>query len=106
MHKSVYELCFLADILASDHEEAMHSAVSTFKSLIHSCIDDTMIKQGVDEIKKNNLSTEGRKSGPTMIEKICATIESLLGYNYTAVLDLSFQVVSSMFDKLGIICFT
>ena len=91
----------MADILASEHEEAIHSAVQALKSLIQSCVDESLIKQGVDEIKKANLSMDSRRSGPTVIEKVCATIESLLGYNYTAVLDLSFQVVSSMFNKLG-----
>ncbi|PON84609.1 Coatomer beta subunit [Trema orientale] len=91
----------LRDILASEHEEAIHSAVNTLKSLIHNCIDESLIKEGVDEIKLMNLSMDSRKSGPTIIEKVCATIESLLGYHYTAVWDLSFQVISSMFDKLG-----
>lgn len=93
----------MADILASEHEEAIHSAVNTLKSLIHNCIDESLIKEGVDEIKQTNLNMDSRKSGPTIIEKVCAMIESLLGYHYTAVLDLSFQVISSMFDKLGIV---
>ncbi|KAL5572312.1 hypothetical protein UlMin_021909 [Ulmus minor] len=91
----------LRDILASEHEEATHAAVNTFKSLIHACIDESLIKQGVDEIKMADLNMDSRKSGPTIIEKVCAMMESLLGYLYTPVLDLVFQVISSMFDKLG-----
>lgn len=91
----------LKDILASEHEEAIHSAVNTLKSLIHACLDESLIKEGVEEIKKVNLNMDSRKSGPTVIEKVCATMESLVGYHYTAVLDLSFQVLSSIFDKLG-----
>lgn len=93
----------MADILASEHEEAIHSAVNTFKSLIHNCIDERLIKEGVDEIKRMNLSMDSRESAPTIIEKICATMESLIGYHYAVVLDLSFQVISSVFDKLGMI---
>lgn len=91
----------MADILASEHEEATHAAVTTLKHLIHKCIDEALINEGMDEIKVMNLSMNSRKSGPTIIEKVCSTIESLLGYHYFAVWDLSFQVISSLFDKLG-----
>lgn len=86
--------------MASGHEEALAAAVATLKSLIHSCIDENLIKQGVDQITASANSAE-RKSGPTVIEKICATIESLLDYQYEAVWDISFQIVSTMFEKLG-----
>nr|XP_048334915.1 RRP12-like protein isoform X2 [Ziziphus jujuba var. spinosa] len=91
----------LRDILASEHEEAIRAAVNTLKSLIHTCIDENLMKQGVDQITKS-INLDARKSGPTIIEKLCATTESLLGYHYIAVWDLAFEVVSSMFDKLGI----
>ncbi|PIN20064.1 hypothetical protein CDL12_07250 [Handroanthus impetiginosus] len=90
----------LKDVLASEHEEALVAAVATFKNLIQSCIDESLIKQGVDQISVSaNAAT--RKSGPTVIEKVCATIESLLDYHFAAVWDMSFQIVSTMFDKLG-----
>ena len=91
----------LADVLASEHEEAIHAAAHTFKSLIHACIDESLIKQGVDQVVMN-ANLDARKSGPTIIEKVCATIESLHGYHYAGVWDLAVQVVSVMFDKLGI----
>ncbi|KAL6220887.1 hypothetical protein ACLB2K_008640 [Fragaria x ananassa] len=91
----------LRDILGSEHEEAIHAAANAFKSLIHACIDESLIKQGVDQIVMNGNMDE-RRSGPTVIEKVCANIESLLGYHYTPVLDLAFPVVSAMFDKLGV----
>ncbi|KAL6277373.1 hypothetical protein ACE6H2_020974 [Prunus campanulata] len=91
----------LRDVLASEHEEAIHAAVHTFKILIHVCIDESLIKQGVDQIVMN-ANLDARKSGPTIIEKVCATIESLLRYHYAGVWDLAFQVVSAMFDKLGV----
>ncbi|KAI3709731.1 hypothetical protein L2E82_39497 [Cichorium intybus] len=86
------------DILASEHEEPLVVAMGALKSLIHTCIDDSLIKQGVDQIMT---SGNMRKSGPTIIEKLCATVESLLDYSYAAVWDMSFQVVAAMFDKLG-----
>lgn len=86
--------------MASEHEEALVAAVATFKSLIYSCVDESLIKQGVDEISAV-ANTAPRTSGPTVIEKICVTIDSLLGYRYEAVWDMSFEIVSSMFDKLG-----
>lgn len=85
--------------MASEHEEPLYVAMEAFKSLICSCIDESLIKQGVDQI---NESTKGsRRSAPTIIEKVCATTESLLDYRYAAVWDTALQVVSAMFDKLG-----
>lgn len=87
------------DILASEHEEPLSVAMEAFKSLIYTCIDESLIKQGVDEVM---VSAGGvRKSAPTIIEKLCATVESLLDYSHSAVWDMSFQVVAAMFDKLG-----
>ncbi|GAU23825.1 hypothetical protein TSUD_27350 [Trifolium subterraneum] len=87
----------LKDILASEHEEAIFAASDALKSMINYCIDESLIKQGVDQITLN----ESRRSGPTIIEKICATVESLLGYHYAAAWDRVFEVVSAMFHKLG-----
>jgi len=97
-------LCFLngfpPDVLAFEHEEALFAAMESFKSLIDSCIDENLIKQGIDQIMASR-NEETRKSGPTIIEKICATVENLLDYHYAAVWDMSFQVASAMFSKLG-----
>lgn len=89
----------LKDILASEHEEAIFAATEALKNLVNACIDESLIKQGVDQI--TNVNFDARKSGPTVIEKICATVESLLDYHYSAVWDMAFQIVSTMFDKLG-----
>ncbi|KAI3681817.1 hypothetical protein L6452_36622 [Arctium lappa] len=56
------------DILASEHGEPLLVAMEGFKSLIHTCIDENLIKQGVDEIMT---SGDVRKSGPTIIETLC-----------------------------------
>lgn len=90
----------LKDILACEHEEAIYAAMNALKSLINACIDESLIKQGVDQIMMNP-HNDARRSGPTIIEKICVTIESLLDYHYAAVWDITFQVVSTIFDKLG-----
>ncbi|XVE97854.1 hypothetical protein REPUB_Repub03eG0054800 [Reevesia pubescens] len=91
--------CALKDILGSEHEEAIFAATEGFKTLINGCIDEGLIKQGVDQVIKSN--SDDRKTGPTIIEKVCATVESLLDYHYSAAWDMAFQVVSAMFDKLG-----
>jgi len=97
------EVCVLtfkcADILASEHEEAILAATEALKSMINYCIDDSLIKQGVDQI----MLDDSRMLGPTIIEKICLTFESLLDYHYAASWDRVFEVVSSMFHKLGIL---
>lgn len=87
----------LKDILASEHEEAIFAAADALKSMINYCIDETLIKQGVDQITLD----ESRISGPTIIERICAIVESLLDYHYAAAWDRVFDVVSAMFHKLG-----
>ncbi|CAN4123948.1 unnamed protein product [Withania somnifera] len=89
----------LSDVLSSEHEEAVRAALEALKSLIHECLDEDLIKLGVDNIISSK--SDMKKSRPTIIEKICATIESLLTYQYSAVWDVSFQVVVAMFDKLG-----
>ncbi|TYH08464.1 hypothetical protein ES288_A07G017500v1 [Gossypium darwinii] len=89
----------LKDILGSEHEEAIFSATEAFKTLIDGCIDEGLIKRGVDQII--HAQSDDRKSGPTIIEKVCAIIESLLDYHYSVAWDMAFQVVSTMFDKLG-----
>lgn len=86
--------------MARGHEEAVFSATESLRSLIFTCIDDSLIKQGVDQINLTEASGE-RRSGPTAIEKICVTLESLLGYQYSEVWDMSFQILSAMFEKLG-----
>lgn len=91
-------LFVFVDILASEHEEAIHAAVEALTTLIESCIDDNLINQGVAQIK---LRKQGVKSGPTAIEKICSTFEGLLGIQYSAVWDLSFQILSVAFDTIG-----
>ncbi|KAK9134132.1 hypothetical protein Syun_013462 [Stephania yunnanensis] len=90
----------LAEILASGCKEALFAAMDTMKSLTSACIDDGLVKQGVDQIKVNE-DGDVRRSGPTIIEKLCATIDTLLGYRYYEVWDMAFQIVSTMFDKLG-----
>lgn len=81
-----------------DHEEAIRAAQDAMKNLICACINEDLIREGV-----TTGNMEARRPGPTVIEKLCAIIESLLDYHYTAVFDLAFQVVSAMFDKLGIL---
>ncbi|RZS06570.1 hypothetical protein BHM03_00037251 [Ensete ventricosum] len=86
------------DILASEHEEAIFAAMEALKGLICACIDESLIEQGVVRIK--TADGELRQSGPTIIAKICATIEGFLGYRYNAVWDMSFQVLSTTFVRL------
>ncbi|EPS65690.1 hypothetical protein M569_09087 [Genlisea aurea] len=90
----------LKAILHSGHEGPLVAAVATFKSLIDSCIDESLITQGVNNVKDTASSTTGRIV-PTVIEKVCETIESLLDYHYETVWNMSFEIVSTMFDKLG-----
>ncbi|XWS72308.1 hypothetical protein CRYUN_Cryun02cG0028800 [Craigia yunnanensis] len=94
-----YWILIVIDILGSEHQEAIFAATEGFKTLINDCIDEGLIKQGVDQVIISN--SDDKKSGPTIIEKVCATIESSLDYHYSAVWDMAFQVVSAMFDKLG-----
>jgi len=93
------DLLYLTDILSSEHEEAIFAATEALKGLMSSCIDEGLVTKGVQQIKLNAGGI--RKSGPTIIERICSTMESLLGYKYNAVWDMSFQVLSAAFYQLG-----
>lgn len=88
----------MPDILASEFEEARFASVEAFKGLIDNCIDETMVSQGIAQIKARR---QGLKSDPTVIEKICAILEGLLDVRYNDVWDKSFHVISMAFDKLG-----
>ncbi|CAL4885637.1 unnamed protein product [Urochloa decumbens] len=88
----------LGDILSSEFEEARFSSVEAFKGLIDYCIDETMVSQGIAQIKARR---QGLKSDPTVIEKICAILEGLLDVRYSDVWDRSFLLISVTFDKLG-----
>ncbi|CAL5019894.1 unnamed protein product [Urochloa decumbens] len=88
----------LGDILSSEFEEARFSSVEAFKGLIDYCIDETMVSQGISQIKARR---QGLKSDPTVIEKICAILEGLLDVRYSDVWDRSFLLISVTFDKLG-----
>ncbi|KAL5699099.1 hypothetical protein ACHQM5_030046 [Ranunculus cassubicifolius] len=83
----------LGEILATEHEEAVFAAMEAFRSLISACIDRGLIKQEFEHI--------GDDEGGTIIERLCATIESLLEYRYNAVWEISLKIVATMFDKLG-----
>ncbi|KAL8139269.1 hypothetical protein V2J09_005290 [Rumex salicifolius] len=84
-------------ILEFDYAEAQLAAVEAMKSLIAVCLDDRLIEEGVLDIHKN--------IKPTIMGKVCATIASLLEYQCSDAWDMSFQVVSAMFDKLGVYSF-
>ncbi|KAK4756858.1 hypothetical protein SAY87_006985 [Trapa incisa] len=43
----------LRDIMGSEHEEAIFAATEAFKSIINDCIDDKLVKQGVDQMRMN-----------------------------------------------------
>jgi ribosomal RNA-processing protein 12 len=88
----------LGDILSSEFEEARFSSVEAFRGLIDNCIDETMVSQGIAQIKARR---QGLKSDPTVIEKICAILEGLLDVHYSDVWDKSFHLISVTFDKLG-----
>jgi ribosomal RNA-processing protein 12 len=88
----------LSDILSSDFEESRFSAVEALKGLIDNCIDETLVSQGIAQIKARQ---QGLKSNPTVIEKLCAIIVGLLDVRFSDVWDKSFHVISVAFNKLG-----
>ncbi|KAM5547225.1 hypothetical protein ABKV19_001632 [Rosa sericea] len=65
-------------------------------------IDESMIKQGVDRALMNANMDDGSQSEPTLIEKLCATFPKLLSYRCTTIRYLVFEIVSTMFNKLGV----
>lgn len=90
----------ITDILASEHEEAIFAATEGLKGLINYCVDESLVVEGVEQAKLKAGTGVGR-AAPTVIEKLCATLDGFLGYRYNAVWDMCFQVISSAFDKIG-----
>ncbi|KAL6177505.1 hypothetical protein ACLB2K_049031 [Fragaria x ananassa] len=97
-----------ADQVDDGHiEEDIYAAAQAFKHLIHACIDKGLVNQGLDQINTiaNSKSEPPQPKELTVIEKLCATIEGLLGYHRTGAhalsMDCAFDVVLTMFDKLG-----
>ncbi|KAL9242169.1 hypothetical protein vseg_016195 [Gypsophila vaccaria] len=90
----------LQDVFGSGFEEPKLAATEAMKNLIQSCIDEDLITEGVNRIKTTS-NLNNKKSTPSVIEKVCATIGSLIDNRYRDEWDMSFQVVSLMFDKLG-----
>ncbi|XP_004288984.1 PREDICTED: uncharacterized protein LOC101313649 [Fragaria vesca subsp. vesca] len=100
-------------ILEDPNSSYIPDPVHAFRCLIHACIDESLIKEGVDRVVMNASMGDGIKSEPTIIENLCATIESLLYSkpNIQCPRDYrmftfftwapAFDVVSTMFEKLG-----
>nr|XP_011460730.1 PREDICTED: uncharacterized protein LOC101313934 isoform X1 [Fragaria vesca subsp. vesca]XP_011460737.1 PREDICTED: uncharacterized protein LOC101313934 isoform X1 [Fragaria vesca subsp. vesca] len=100
-------------ILEDPNAHSVPDPVHAFKCLIHACIDESLIKEGVDRVVMNASMGDGIKSEPTIIENLCATIESLLYSKPTiqcprdyrmftfSTWAAAFEVVSIMLDKLG-----
>ncbi|XP_074269300.1 uncharacterized protein LOC141592498 [Silene latifolia] len=90
----------LQDAFGSGFEGAKLAATEAMKNLIQTCIDEDLIKEGVNRIKTTS-DLNNKKSVPSVIEKLCATIGSLIDNRYRDEWDMAFQVVAVMFDKLG-----
>lgn len=82
-------------MLAFQQEEAVYAAGDCLKGLIETCINDSLIKEG-----NSHLLSQG-KSSPSTIGRICVVVCSLLGYQYTSAWDVSLQVATTLFNKLG-----
>jgi ribosomal RNA-processing protein 12 len=88
----------LAGLLASEQEGIVYSAGDCMRSLVASCIDEPMIKQGVSQLQSQGTQ---RKGALTAIERICVTCESTLSYQYSTAWDMALHIITALFDKLG-----
>ncbi|XP_062010721.1 uncharacterized protein LOC133727111 [Rosa rugosa] len=79
----------------------VQDAGNAFMRLI-AYIDESMIKQGVDRVLMNANMDDGSQSEPTLIEKLCATFPKLLSYRCPTIRYLVFEIVSTLFNKLGV----
>lgn len=90
----------LTGLLASEQEEVVFAAAESMRHLIESCIDEAMVQQGVTQVRLHG-EEQKRKGALTPIERICVSVESSLGYQYSTSWDMSLHVVAALFDKLG-----
>nr|PNR59348.1 hypothetical protein PHYPA_002139 [Physcomitrium patens] len=90
----------LTGLLASEQEEVVFAAAESMRNLIGSCIDEAMIQHGVTQLQLHS-EQQKRKGALSPIERICVSVESSLGYQYSTAWDMSLHVVAALFDKLG-----
>ncbi|KAG0609787.1 hypothetical protein M758_7G013900 [Ceratodon purpureus] len=90
----------LTGLLAWEQEEVVFAAAESMRHLIEACIDEAMIQQGVTQVRLHG-EEQKRKGSLTPIERICVSVESSLGYQYSTSWDMSLHVVAALFDKLG-----
>jgi ribosomal RNA-processing protein 12 len=92
----------LTKLLASTQEEVVYAAAESMRHLIEDCIDQDMIQQGATQLRCHGQEQKRKRKGAlTPIERICASVETSLGYQYRASWDMSLHVVTALFDKLG-----
>ncbi|KAL2650995.1 hypothetical protein R1flu_019123 [Riccia fluitans] len=87
----------IAGLLAAEQEEIVYGAADCLRNLVLSCVDESLVQHGLTRLQQ-----PGKQKGPpSPVEKICATAESLLGYQYSTAWDMALPVVSALFDVLG-----
>ncbi|KAH9313994.1 hypothetical protein KI387_022621, partial [Taxus chinensis] len=88
----------VAEILVIKNEEAVSCAVDTLKVLIQACIDESMVLEGVNRVNANgNIPCEA----PSPIECICSSAETILDNYCGSSSNITCQVISELFSKLG-----
>ncbi|KAH7365818.1 hypothetical protein KP509_18G047800 [Ceratopteris richardii] len=93
----------LAGMLVLEQEEAVYAAGDSLKSLIQTCIDDSIIEQEKQAAESRGGSLN---LAPGTIERICITATGLLGYQYSSSWDVCLQIIAILFEKLGSASFT
>ncbi|MCO5571960.1 hypothetical protein L7F22_025711 [Adiantum nelumboides] len=88
----------LAGVLEFEQEEAVYAAADCLKILIQTCLDNSIIEQGIAALQSRGNSLN---LAPSPIERICVTASSLLGYQFSPAWDVCLQVVACLFEKLG-----
>ncbi|KAJ7533387.1 hypothetical protein O6H91_13G046200 [Diphasiastrum complanatum] len=88
----------VSGLLASGQDGIVFGAAECLRSLVTNCIDDGMISQGLSQLEAQGTICN---TGPPMaIVRICATLESTLGYQYAAAWDMALHVITALFDRL------
>lgn len=93
--RALGDMCGCTGLLAAEQEEIIYGAGECLRSLVVSCVDQGMVHQGC-----SRLSQPGQ-GAPSVMERICASAESMLGYQYSTAWDMALHVVSALFDRLG-----
>jgi len=91
----------LVKLFASPHEGVATEVAEDLVLLIRSCIDSTMVQDGIKSIATARANGKDKPFKPPVILSIASSIEDAIGFRYRGVWSMSIPVATVAFVRLG-----